>query len=206
MFTAIVIIRYQASAWRRARKTSLTEKAGSTSRYLREGKVWQVIRQWSAISHTGSARHWNWNISGALARFSAFAISCGHVMFFWSSVHRILGIIYSPQKEVNEYRNANGVKISVKMSSPEHTDWIQTQMKTLSHHSDTAKASHTWWNSGRPWTYTAVMAGWNRQQHRRERFTGSGRRPEKWLFVGSDSGGEHAAVLYSLMAHAVWTM
>ncbi|WP_250886909.1 hypothetical protein [Escherichia coli] len=27
-----------------------------------------------------------------------------------------------------------------------------------------------------------------------------GRRPEKnWLFAGSDSGGEHAAVLYSLI-------
>ncbi len=43
--------------------------------------------------------------------------------------------------------------------------------------------------------------GGNQQQHRRERLTGSGRRPENWLFAGSDSGGEHAAVLYSLIGH-----
>ncbi len=42
--------------------------------------------------------------------------------------------------------------------------------------------------------------GGNRQQHRRERLTGSGRRPEKLAaLAGSDSGGEHAAVLYSLI-------
>ncbi len=46
-------------------------------------------------------------------------------------------------------------------------DWIQTQMKTLSRHSDTAKA------------FAYLL--------------------KNWLFAGSDSGGEHAAVLYSLI-------
>ena len=41
--------------------------------------------------------------------------------------------------------------------------------------------------------------GGNRQQHRRERLTGWAVGRKNWLFAGSDSGGEHAAVLYSLI-------
>ena len=79
-------------------------------------------------------------------------------------------------------------------------DWIQTQMKTLSRHSDTAKAfayllkqwealnvycSNGWVeidNNIAENALRGVAVGW-----------------ENWLFVGSDSGGERAAVLYSLI-------
>ncbi len=74
-------------------------------------------------------------------------------------------------------------------------DWIQTQMKTLSRHSDTAKAFayllklwdslNVYCNNG--WVeidnniaenaLRGVAVGW-----------------KNWLFAGSDSGGEHAAV------------
>ncbi len=39
-------------------------------------------------------------------------------------------------------------------------DWIQTQMKTLARHSDTAKRLHTCCSSGMLGTCTAVMVGW----------------------------------------------
>ncbi|STI85499.1 IS66 family transposase orfB [Escherichia coli] len=59
-------------------------------------------------------------------------------------------------------------------------DWIQQQMKTLSRHSDTAKAFAyllKQWDALN--VYCSKWLGGNRQQHRRERLTGSGRRPEK---------------------------
>lgn len=79
-------------------------------------------------------------------------------------------------------------------------DWIQTRMKTLSRHSDTAKAfayllkqwealnvycSNGWVeidNNIAENALRGVAVGW-----------------KNWLFVGSDSGGERAAVLYSLI-------
>ncbi|MFP1452794.1 transposase domain-containing protein [Escherichia coli] len=45
-----------------------------------------------------------------------------------------------------------------------------------------------------------VIAGWKSTTTSPERLTGSGRPGRKnWMFAGSDSGGEHAAVLYSLI-------
>ncbi len=52
-------------------------------------------------------------------------------------------------------------------------DWIQTQMKTLARHSD---------NNIAEIDLRGVAIG-----------------RKNWLFAGSDSGGEHAAVLYSLI-------
>ena len=49
-------IRYQASAWRRAGKHRLTEKAGSI-RIPREEKRDRLIRQWSAIQPYRGARY-----------------------------------------------------------------------------------------------------------------------------------------------------
>lgn len=61
-------------------------------------------------------------------------------------------------------------------------DWIQTQMKTLSRHSDTAKAFAYLLKQ---WEALNVYCwvGGNRQQHRRGRLTGSSRRPENWLLA-----------------------
>ncbi|SPW62259.1 putative transposase [Escherichia coli] len=64
-------------------------------------------------------------------------------------------------------------------------DWIQTQMKTLSRHSDTAKAFAYLLKQ---WDGLNVYCsnGWVEidKQHRRERLTGSGRRPEKLAVRG----------------------
>lgn len=79
-------------------------------------------------------------------------------------------------------------------------DWIQTQMKTLSHHSDTAKAFAYLLKQ---WDGLNVYCsnGWveidNNIAENALRGVAVGRK--NWLFAGSDSGGEHAAVLYSLI-------
>ena len=57
-------------------------------------------------------------------------------------------------------------------------DWIQQQMKTLSRHSDTAKAFAYLLKQDALNVYRQQWLGGNRQQHRRERLIGSGRRPE----------------------------
>lgn len=79
-------------------------------------------------------------------------------------------------------------------------DWIQTQMKVLSRHSDTAKA------------FTYLLKQWdalnlygsngcaeidNNIAENALRGVALGRK--NWLFAGSDVGGERAAVLYSLI-------
>ncbi|TQO04857.1 UNVERIFIED_ORG: transposase IS166 family protein [Citrobacter freundii] len=79
-------------------------------------------------------------------------------------------------------------------------DWIQTQMKTLSRHSDTAKAFAYLLKQ---WEALSVYCsnGWveidNNIAENALRGVAVGRK--NWMFAGSDSGGEHAAVLYSLI-------
>ena len=79
-------------------------------------------------------------------------------------------------------------------------DWIQTQMKTLSRHSDTVKAFAYLLKQ---WDALNVYCsnGWveidNNIAENALRGVAVGRK--NWLFAGSDSGGEHAAVLYSLI-------
>ncbi len=79
-------------------------------------------------------------------------------------------------------------------------DWIQTQMKTLSRHSDTAKAFAYLLKQ---WEALNVYCsnGWveidNNIAENALRGVAVGRK--NWMFAGSDSGGEHAAVLYSLI-------
>lgn len=79
-------------------------------------------------------------------------------------------------------------------------DWIQTQMKTLSRHLDTAKAFAYLLKQ---WEALNVYCsnGWveidNNIAENALRGVAVGRK--NWLFAGSDSGGEHAAVLYSLI-------
>ncbi|MDD8222182.1 transposase, partial [Escherichia coli] len=78
--------------------------------------------------------------------------------------------------------------------------WIQQQMKTLSRHSDTAKAFAYLLKQ---WDALNVYCsnGWveidNNIAENALRGVAVGRK--NWMFAGSDSGGEHAAVLYSLI-------
>lgn len=79
-------------------------------------------------------------------------------------------------------------------------DWIQTQMKTLSRHPDTAKA---FTYLLKQWEALNVYCsnGWVEIDNNiaENALRGVAVGPKNWLFVGSDSGGEHAAVLYSLI-------
>ncbi|WP_096260445.1 IS66 family transposase [Escherichia coli] len=79
-------------------------------------------------------------------------------------------------------------------------DWIQTQMKTLSRHSDTAKAFAYLLKQ---WEALNVYCsnGWVEIDNNIAENTllGVAVGRKNWLFAGSDSGGEHAAVLYSLI-------
>ncbi len=56
-------------------------------------------------------------------------------------------------------------------------DWIQTQMKTLSRHWICKSVRIPAETVGWPERVLQQWLGGNRQQHRRERLTGSGRRP-----------------------------
>ena len=77
---------------------------------------------------------------------------------------------------------------------------VQQQMKTLSRHSDTAKAFAYLLKQ---WDALNVYCsnGWveidNNIAENALRGVAVGRK--NWMFAGSDSGGEHAAVLYSLI-------
>ena len=78
-------------------------------------------------------------------------------------------------------------------------DWIQGQMKVLSRHSDTAKAFAYLLKQ---WDALNLYCsnGWteidNNIAENALRGVALGRK--NWLFAGSDTGGESAAVLYSL--------
>lgn len=73
-------------------------------------------------------------------------------------------------------------------------DWI------LSRHSDTAKA-FAYLLKQRDALSVYCSNGWVEIDNNieRERLTGWAVGRKNWLFAGSDSGGEHAAVLYSLI-------
>lgn len=79
-------------------------------------------------------------------------------------------------------------------------DWIQAQMKVLSRHSDTAKAFAYLLKQ---WDALNLYCsnGWaeidNNIAENALRGVALGRK--NWLFSGSDSGGERAAILYSLI-------
>lgn len=79
-------------------------------------------------------------------------------------------------------------------------DWIQVQMKVLSRHSDTAKA---FVYLLKQWDALNLYCrnGWaeidNNIAENALRSVALGRK--NWLFAGSDSGGERAATLYSLI-------
>ena len=79
-------------------------------------------------------------------------------------------------------------------------DWIQAQMKVLSRHSDTAKAFAYLLKQ---WDALNLYCsnGWaeidNNIAENALRGVALGRK--NWLFAGSDSGGERAAILYSLI-------
>lgn len=79
-------------------------------------------------------------------------------------------------------------------------DWIQAQMKVLSRHSDTAKAFAYLLKQ---WDALNLYCrnGWaeidNNIAENALRGVALGRK--NWLFAGSDTGGERAAVLYSLI-------
>ena len=79
-------------------------------------------------------------------------------------------------------------------------DWIQQQMKILSRHSDTAKA-FTYllkqWDSLNVYCSNGQVEIDNNIAENALRGVAVGRK--NWMFAGSDSGGEHAAVLYSLI-------
>ena len=78
--------------------------------------------------------------------------------------------------------------------------WLREKMKTLSRHSELAKAFAYALNQWPALTYYA-NDGWveidNNITENALRGVAVGRK--NWLFAGSDSGGEHAAVLYSLI-------
>ncbi|HGE9246334.1 TPA: IS66 family transposase [Escherichia coli] len=79
-------------------------------------------------------------------------------------------------------------------------DWIQTQMKTLSRHSDTAKAFAyllKQWDALNQYCGNGWVEIDNNIAENALRGVAVGRK--NWMFAGSDSGGEHAAVLYSLI-------
>ncbi len=86
-------------------------------------------------------------------------------------------------------------------------DWIQTQMKTLSRHSDTAKAFAyllKQWDGLNVYCSNGWVEMDDNVAENALRGVAVGRK--NWLFAGSDSGGEHAAVLYWLMRMPLSTM
>lgn len=79
-------------------------------------------------------------------------------------------------------------------------DWIQSQMKVLSRHSDTAKAFAyllKQWDALNLYSSNGWAEIDNNIAENALRGVALGRK--NWLFAGSDAGGERAAVLYSLI-------
>jgi transposase len=79
-------------------------------------------------------------------------------------------------------------------------DWIQLQMATLSRHSETAKAFAYMlklWDSLNEYCRNGWVEIDNNIAENALRCVAVGRK--NWLFAGSDSGGERAAILYSLI-------
>ncbi len=79
-------------------------------------------------------------------------------------------------------------------------DWIQVQMKVLSRHSGHGEGVRLSTEAvGRVKPVLQQWLGGDRQQYRGERAAWRSPGPENWLFAGSDTGGERAAILYSLI-------
>lgn len=79
-------------------------------------------------------------------------------------------------------------------------DWIQQQMATLSRHSETANAFAYMlklWDSLNEYCRNGWVEIDNNIAENALRCVAVGRK--NWLFAGSDSGGERAAILYSLI-------
>lgn len=114
-----------------------------------------------------------------------------------------IGKLYAIEAEIRG--SPAGERLAVRK---EHTvplmqslyDWIQRQMKVLSRHSDTAKAFAYLLKQ---WDALNLYCsnGWaeidNNIAENALRGVALGRK--NWLFAGSDTGGERAAVLYSLI-------
>ena len=100
------------------------------------------------------------------------------------------------------WADADGLCLFTKRLEEGQFIWpaVQQQMKTLSRHSDTAKAFAYLLKQ---WDALNVYCsnGWveidNNIAENALRGVAVGRK--NWMFAGSDSGGEHAAVLYSLI-------
>ncbi len=76
-------------------------------------------------------------------------------------------------------------------------DWIQQQMKILSRHPDTAKVFAyllKQWEALNVYCSNGQVEIDNNIAENTLRGVAVGRK--NWMFAGSDSGGEHAAVLY----------
>lgn len=101
----------------------------------------------------------------------------------------------SPADERLEVRKEQTVPLMQSLD-----DWIQAQMKVLSRHSDTAKA-FAYLLKQRDALNLYCRIGWaeinNNIAENAQRGVALGRK--NWLFAGSDTGGERAAVLYSLI-------
>ncbi|EJV7098957.1 IS66 family transposase [Escherichia coli] len=114
-----------------------------------------------------------------------------------------IGELYTIEAEVRGYSAEQRLAARKARAAPlmqSLYDWIQTQMKTLSRHSDTAKA-FAYLLKQRDGLNVYCSNGWveidNNIAENALRGVAVGRK--NWLFAGSDSGGEHAAVLYSLI-------
>lgn len=82
-------------------------------------------------------------------------------------------------------------------------DWLQLQMEVLSRHSDTAKAFGYMlkqWNALNEYCRNGWVEIDNNLCENAHRVVALGRR--NYMFFGSDSGGDSAAVMYSLIAAA----
>lgn len=101
----------------------------------------------------------------------------------------------SPAEELLAVKKARTVPLMQSLYS-----WIQEQMKTLSRHSDTAKAFTYMlkqWDALNEYCRNGWVEIDNNLCENALRVVALGRR--NYIFFGSDSGGEGAAVMYSLI-------
>lgn len=95
-------IRYQSSVWRKARKTSVNWEGWQHIRIPPGRKEVRLIRQWSVIGHSMGNRYWGeewfqalWSVFRLLRHPVVADAPWSNMMLFWSSAHRIPGIVYS---------------------------------------------------------------------------------------------------------------
>lgn len=116
---------------------------------------------------------------------------------------RRIGELYAGEEEIrgspaDERMTVRKARTVAQMQSL--YDWIQKQMKVLSRHSDTAKAFAYLLKQ---WDALNLYCGngWAEIDNNiaENALCGVALGRKNWLFAGSDSGGERAAVLYSLI-------